>query len=214
MSKSVPTQNFIEINSIKQDTLILRNGGLRKALLVSGVNFDLLSEEEQGLVIYSFQAFLNSLNFPLQIFIHSRKINIDNYLSKLSVRYQEEPIDLLKNIIKGYQEFIHSFVGQNAIMEKSFFVVIPYDPIKLPSVGRLVFKKIIGLIKRKPITQTEISTVAQKDFENYLKQLNRRVDQTIEGLSQIGLRAVSLNEQELIEVFYNLYNPEAVERKT
>lgn len=213
MHKVTPTQQFIEINSIKQDTVILRNGGLRKVLLVNGANFDLLSEEEQGLIIYSFQSFLNSLNFSLQIFIHSRKINLGEYLNKLSARQQAEPLDLLRNIIKGYQEFIQHFISQNAIMEKSFFVVVPYDPIQLPLAGKLAFKKLIGWIKRKPITETETTAIARKDFESYLKQLNQRVDQTIEGLSQVGLRAVPLNEQELIEVFYNLYNPEIVERK-
>jgi|SRR3989344_6382416 len=208
-----PTQQFIEINEIKQDTIILRNGGLRKVLIISGLNFDLKSEEEREIIIYSFQSFLNSLNFPVQIFIHSRKINIEEYLSKLAVRQQEESMELLKNIIGEYQEFIRSFVGQNAIMEKTFFVVVPYDIIEVPKAGRNLVRNILGVFgKKKPTVEADIAT-AEKSFDQHLQQLTQRVDQVINGLNQVGLRAVALNESEITELFYNLYNPESVEKK-
>ena len=214
MSKSFPpSQNFIDIQSIKQDAIILRGGGLRKVLLVNGVNFDLQSEEEQGMIIYAFQNFLNSLKFSIQIFIHSRKLNIEQYLKKLTTRQKEESVDLLKNIITDYQEYIKSFVSQNAIMEKNFFVVVPFDPIQATVVGKVFFKKLAGWIKRKPVASEETAAVSKKALEQSFQQLNQRVDSVISGLAQIGLRAAVVNEKELSELFYNLYNPESVERR-
>ncbi len=211
--EALPTQKFIEIEEIKQDTIIMRNGGLRKILIVSGLNFDLKSEEEREMIIYSFQSFLNSLNFPVQIFIHSRKINIEEYLSKLATRQQEESMELLKNIIGEYQEFIRSFVGQNAIMEKTFFVVVPYDIIEVPKAGKNLVRNILGVFGKKPPTVEADLATNEKGFDQHLQQLNQRVDQVTNNLNQIGLRAVALNESEITELFYNLYNPESTEKK-
>ena len=213
IEEALPTQQFIEIEEIKQDTIMLRNGGLRKILLVSGLNFGLKSEEERGLIIYSFQSFINGLDFSVQIFIHSRKLNIEEYLKKLDQRQQEEQMDLLKNIIGEYREFISSFVAQNPIMEKSFFVVIPYDSIQIPKGGKKLAYKFLGVWGKKPPSEEVSAAAAQKNFEGRLQQLNSRVDQAINGLNQIGLRAVALNESEIIELFYNLYNPETTEKK-
>lgn len=211
--EALPTQQFIEIEEVKQDTMILRSGGLRKILIVTGLNFDLKSEEERGLIIYSFQNFLNSLNFSLQIFVHSRKLNIENYLSQLVVRQEQESMELLKNIIGEYREFISSFVSQNAIMEKTFFVVVPYDTIDLiqaKTFGKKVFNFFSG---KKTNVAEEEKLHLQQNFDHNLQQINQRVDQVVNGLNQIGLRAVPLNEAEITELFYNLYNPESVEKK-
>ena len=123
--ESQPTQKFIDIQSVRENTLILKNGSLRKILMVSGVNFDLKSEEEQGLITYAYQNFLNSLDFSVQVFLHSRRLNIEDYLKKLDTRQSEEENDLLKTQIAGYREFVASFVGQNPIMSKTFFGVVP-----------------------------------------------------------------------------------------
>lgn len=212
MSNVPATQSFIEVEKIQQDTLILRSGGLRKILIVTGINFDLKSEEEQGLIIYSFQNFLNALNFPVQLFVHSRKLNIDSYLNRLSARQQEEPVELLKNIIGEYQDFIRSFVGQNAIMQKTFFVVVPYDPVDITAVGKGISTSIKRLFGKKENLQLGAEEAQQK-FDQHREQINQRVDQVTASLAQIGLRAVPLNDGELTELFYNLYNPESVEKK-
>ncbi|TSC95821.1 MAG: hypothetical protein Athens101426_592 [Parcubacteria group bacterium Athens1014_26] len=206
--ESASTQQFIEIESIENGVVKLKGGGLRKILLVSGMNFDLKSEEEQGIIIYAFQGFLNSLDFSAQIFIHSRKININSYLQKLKGREDQEPNELLKSQISEYQSFIKSFVSENAIMEKTFFLVIPYDPIQMPKAGANITDAIKGLLGVKKTANTE-----EKNTEERIEQLEQRVDQVNGGLNQIGLRAVPINDTELIELFYNLYNPESVERK-
>lgn len=207
--ETFPTQQFIEIESIKNDSVKLKNGGLRKILLVSGVNFDLKSEEEQGLIIYAFQGFLNSLDFSVQFFIHSRKLNIENYIQKLETQEKLETNELLRNQIIEYREFINSFVSQNAIMEKNFFIVVSYNPTQMPKMGISIIDKAKNIL-----TGRESSDIpAQTPFEEQMEQLTQRVDHVTNGLNQIGLRAVPLNDEELKELFYNLYNPETVEKK-
>ncbi|PIT93215.1 MAG: hypothetical protein COU06_01195 [Candidatus Harrisonbacteria bacterium CG10_big_fil_rev_8_21_14_0_10_38_8] len=171
--------------------------------MVSGVNFELKSEDEQNAITYSYQNFLNSLNFSIQIFIHSRKINTDAYIAKMQTLESAETNPLLKTQIQEYREFIKAFVNENAIMDKAFFVVVPFDPVKIPSSG--------GLLKKKK--SKEVEENLDKDFNRNLNQLQQRVDQVITGLNQIGLRAIQLKDDEIVEFLYNLYNPEEVEKK-
>lgn len=206
-----PTQQFVDIESIREGTMILKNGALRKILMVSGVNFDLKSEEEQGLITYAYQNFLNSLDFSVQIFIHSRRLNIEDYVAKLEIRESEETNELLKNQISGYREFIKSFVGQNPIMNKTFFIVVPFDPIQLPGAATGIIENLLGAFKKKkPSTAAEEEKT--RNFQHNLLQLNQRVDRVLGGLNAIGLQAISLDDETIVELFYNLYNPEAVEK--
>ncbi len=206
MKEAQPTQQFVEIEDIRNGTVILKNGALRRILMVSGINFELKSEEEQNIITYTYQNFLNTLDFSVQTVIHSRKLNIENYLNKLAERQNEEANELLKNQISEYIEFIRSFVELNAVMAKTFFVVVTYDPITIPSSG----KKLLSFFKFGAKAKT---SVLEETLEQKITQLNQRTEQVINGLNQIGLRVVALNDEELIELFYNLYNPGTVERK-
>ena len=209
--EALPTQKFIEIKGVKNGVLLLKNGSLRQILMVSGMNFDLKSQEEQEAITFSYQNFLNSLNFSIEIFIHSRKINIEAYVENMGKVEAQETNPLLRTQISEYREFIKSFVKENAIMSKTFFVVVPFDPIVIPGSGEGgILSGILGKSK-KPNPQAEAAT--EKTLLHHLDQLQQRTDQIVTGLSQIGLRAVSLNDDETVELFYNLYNPETVEKK-
>lgn len=206
---SLATQQFVNIESINNGIIKLRGNAYRKILIVSGINFDLKSAEEQEMITLAFQSFLNSVDFTLQFFIHSRKINIENYLKKVEVRENQETNELLKNQIFEYREFIKSFVAQNAIMSKNFFVVVPFDSAGVSETGTNLKNKLFGLFGVKKSEEE-----GKKQTENeYLEQLDQRVNETIEGLNQVGLRVVPLNDEELSELFYNLYNPSTIEKK-
>lgn len=209
VKESLPTQDFIGIESIENGIIKLKTGALRKVLLVSGTNFSLKSEEEQGIITYAFQGFLNSLNFSIQIFIHSRKLNIADYLAKFEERESQEENQLLRNLIVEYREFIKTFVSQNAIMQKNFFVIVPYDPLNLPKAGLDIADKMLGWFKSRASSENEKS----ENIDEVMEQLNQRVDRVVGGLNQIGLRAVPLDTDELLELFYNLYNPTTIEKK-
>ncbi len=205
--ESQPTQKFVDIEAVREGTLVLKNGSLRKIIMVSGLNFDLKSEEEQGLITYAYQNFLNSLDFSVQIFIHSRRLNIEGYIKKLEGREHEEANELLKAQIAGYREFISSFVSQNPIMAKTFFVIVPFDAVTIPTAGG-----ILGIFGKKNTTAQAADK--EKDFQHRLSQLSQRTDRVLAGLSSIGLQAMPLENEAVIELFYNLYNPESVEKKT
>ena len=209
MPKSLSTQEFVELQEVRDGVVFLKNGALRQLLMVSGVNFDLKSETEQDLMTYAYQNLLNALNFSIQIFIHSRRLNIESYLQKLQERHTQETNGLLKTQIAEYIEFIKSFVANNAIMDKSFFVVVPYDPTVLPKAG----KRVLEFIKKRGYSTLENQiSQSKEDIQQNLQQLRQRVDQAIVGLQQIGLRAIPLSTEESIELIYNLYNPQLIER--
>lgn len=211
---ALPTQQFINAKGVKNGVLILRDGGLRQILLVSGINFDLKSEDEQNAITFAYQNFLNSLNFSLQIFVHSRRVNIEGYIENLKKVEAEETNPLLRTQISEYGEFIKSFTSQNAIMNKSFFVVVPYDSVSVPGFNAAGGG---GLLSRLMGKGSGDSKAAQEEddraFMQKTGQLAQRTEQVVTGLTQIGLRAVALRDDEIIELLYNLYNPEAVEKR-
>ncbi len=210
--QSTSTQQFVEIDSIRDGVVVLKSGGLRRVLMVSGINFDLKTEEEQAMIIGSYQSFLNTLDFTLQFFIHSRKLNTEEYLGFLKERREQEGNELLRTQIDEYSEFIRSFVEANAIMEKAFFVVVPYDFISAAAVSAaLPIPDFLKFWKTKSMEVEKRAVSA--DLESKIGQITQRTEQVAGGLRQIGLRAVPLNTEETIEFFYNLYNPEAVEVK-
>lgn len=201
-----PSQDFVEVQSIKDGVVYLKNKGLRQVLIVSGVNFDLKSEDEQNLILGTFQNFLNSLDFAVQFFIHSRKVNVEKYLKLMGSRKEEEQNELLKIQIDEYITFIKNFVDQNAIITKTFFVVVPYDPIVIPGGSK-------GLMSIFSSNKSAAKAAAEASLQENLEQLRRRAEQVITGLNQIGLRAVPLEDDDLVELYYNLYNPQLVEKK-
>ncbi|MDI6820614.1 MAG: hypothetical protein QMD65_00335 [Patescibacteria group bacterium] len=208
MEPALPTQKFVDIKNVKDGAVYLKNNGLRKILIVSGVNFDLKSEAEQSLILNTFQNMLNSLDFSIQFFVHSRKINVDEYLANMSTKKEKEPNELLKIQIEEYVEFIRSFVQENSIISKAFFAIVPYDPQPITSQTRGFLNTFKTLVK-KPST----NKVEEENTQKNLEQLDHRVNQVIDGLEQIGLRAVPLEDDEITELFYNLYNPQLVEKK-
>ena len=196
------TQQFLEIDQIKEGTVILKNGALRGVLMVSSQNFALKSEEEQNATIYQFQNFLNSLDFSIQVFIQSRKINITGYLEKLREMEEKQKNELLKIQTREYQEFIKSLVDVGSIMTKTFYTIIPFVPFELAKVE--TYKKLLAKpTNKKPLTEEE--------FHRYRSQLWQRMEFVALGLKRCGLRAVPLTTRELIELFWGVYHPEESE---
>ncbi len=207
-----PTQQFVEIEAITQGAVVLKGGALRKIVMVSGLNFDLKSEEEQEVIIYAYQNFLNALDFSVQMVLHSRRLDIDDYLRRLELIESSEANELLKNQLVEYRAFIKSLVGQNDIMAKSFFVVIPYDPVVIPKAGAGASRGILGFFGKKGAAASS-PPAEDPGFAAHLEQLRERTEQVLGGLRQIGLRAVPLEQEEVIELFINLYNPAPIEKK-
>jgi len=209
MKSSPSTQQFIDIENIEEDVVILKNSGLRQIIMVSGVNLDLVSDEERNSTLHLYQNFLNSLDFPVQFLVHSRKFNIENYLKNINELEKNEKNELLKNQIFEYGQFIKSFVEQNDIMSKMFLVIVPFNPVSLTPVKFNLF----GFFKKNKEEDSSSKNISDQEKQINFRQLRGRTDQVIDGLQSIGLRAVTLNNEELIELFYNFYNPENIEKE-
>lgn len=207
MPSAAAAQQFLAIDSIREDVVVLKDGGLRVVLMCSSFNFALKSADEQDAVIFQYQNFLNTLDFPLQFAIHSRRINVEPYLEALSERQKEEESELLKIQIGEYIEFIKTFVGASNIMSKVFYVVVPFTPAMIEKAG--LFSKITSLLGG---AQANGAALDARAFEERKHQVWQRVDTVIEGLQRFGIRSTPLNTEELIELFYGLYNPTEFEK--
>jgi type IV secretory pathway VirB4 component len=212
------SQDLVDIKEVRDGVVIVRDGSFRQVIMVGGVNFSLKSESEQTILTQGYQNFLNGIDFPLQVLIHSRKVNIDGYVATLAQRKEVEQSPLLKNQISEYIDFINGFVQKNAIMEKVFLVVVSYYAATAGVPGLKSAQGIFSSFgKKKPTTakgaEKKPSEEDEKEFHEQLEQLKQRTTQVTNGLLGIGLEATVLNNEQLIELFYNFYNPEAVERK-
>ena len=199
---SAPAQKFLAIDTIREDTLVLHNGTLRVILMCSSLNFALKSEDEQDAIIYQYQNFLNSLDFSIQFVIHSRRMNIAPYIDSLRERLKEEDNELLKIQTNEYIEFVKTFADISNIMSKTFYVVVPFTPIMTDNKGG-IFQTILSAV----LPKKNEKNMDDENFEHEKNQLWQRVDAVIAGLRRFGVRSAPLNTEELIELFYGLYNP-------
>lgn len=211
------TEKFVDIETIKDDCVILKDGSLRAVVMVSGINFDLLSDAEQEIVLNAYQNLLNGLDFSLQILIHSRKINLDSYLRQIKEIEANEVNELLKLQIQEYYNFINELVKTTNIMTKRFYIVVPYSPSLIStssSVNPLsqIFQKLPLPFGKKAKTVQENESNKEIEFTNNKMQLYHRISAVVSALKQMGLNAIRLKNPELIELYYNFYNPEKQER--
>jgi hypothetical protein len=198
---SVSTQQYLNIAEIKDDTVIMKDGTLRAVLLVSSINFALKSEDEQNAVIDSYVRFLNNLSFNLQIVIQSRELDIENYLQYLKGKEKEQTNKLLKVQTADYIEYIKELTSLGKIMNKRFYVVVPYN--SLSDKHKSFFSQISESLR--PAT---IIRLKEKTFKGYQEKLERRLESVMGGLESIGVAVARLDTQSLIELYYKTYNPE------
>lgn len=200
MRASSPTQEFVPIKEVRGGTIVLKDGGLRAIIAVSSVNLSLKSADEQIATIGQFQSFLNSIDFPVQIVVQSRRLDIRPYLNTLDemMRKQHEP--LLKLQTASYISFVREFTDQVAIMRKRFYVVIPYDEAVI-STNKGFLASFLGNNRKNSSGGTD--TV----FEEKQTQLDERVNIVTSGLGSAGMRTERLKTEEVIELFYKTFNP-------
>ena len=194
-------QKHLEINEIKDDVVILKNKGLRAILMGTSINFALKSTDEQDAVIYQYQNFLNSLDFPLQIMAASRKFDIEPYILSMKEKQAKQENELLRIQTTEYIDFVKGLTQMTNIMTQSFYIIIPYNPSTIKKLSFL--DQFLG--KKK---QTDAQDQAFQLLKNNLWQ---RVEFVSAGLRGIGIKTALLNTEELIELFYKLYNPNAKE---
>jgi len=198
---SASTQQYLDIDQIHDDTVVMKDGTLRAVLLVSSVNFALKAEEEQDALVAAYASMLNVLDFPIQIVIQSRKLNIDNYMDRLRESEKNQTNELLKIQIADYRVFISQLVDIGQIMSKKFFVVVPLNPMSNRQ------KSFYARLK-ETFAPVLFVTMRRDLFLKRKKDLDSRVSQLLGQLQNMGLSAVKLDTQGLIELYYNSYNPQ------
>ncbi|MCA9359778.1 hypothetical protein KC850_01940 [Candidatus Kaiserbacteria bacterium] len=193
------TQDFVSIRDIKENVVIGKDGQMLMLLLASSINFALKSIDEQRAVLSQFQNFLNTLDFTLQIYVQSRRLNIEPYLELLSGLKDKQDNELMQIQLREYVEFIKTFTTNVDVMSKNFFVVVPYTPSKIN-----ITKGITNLFTPG---QKNAALPNDMQFEEHRVQLEQRVGVVTEGLARVGVRTITLGNDELVELFYHIYNP-------
>jgi len=208
--KEASVQAYLEIAEVRDDVIILKDGSLRAILMVSSLNFDLKSPQEQESIIVGYQDFLNSFNFPIQITIRSKKLELGSYMEKLKNKAQEETNEFIKIQIEQYGGFIKSLLEISNIMDKKFYVTIPFYPTGLKTGIQKV-----GLFEKmaNSINPTSSEKKKEEEFEINKKQLLERVSLVASGLNSLDLRAAQLSTIDLIEFFYEIYNLDTAQRE-
>ena len=195
------TQTFLEIEDIKNDLVLLTDGTCALVIETSAVNFSLLSEKEQDAMIYAYSGLLNSLSFPIQIYIRSKRKDISGYVDKLIEAQGKQTDPQLANRIKSYREFITTTVKERNVLDKKFYIVIPFSSLELGvgNVGSFMTKK--GLPYPKNYILERAKTVLIPKRDHILRQMNR-----------LGLKGIQLPVQRLIELFHDIYNPQTTNK--
>ena len=204
MPKSGPsTQKFVPIKDVRENVVVLKNGQLCTILLASSINFALKSEDEQQAILMQFQNFLNTLDFSLQIYVQSRRLNIEPYIAQLQEQENQQYNDLMRIQLKEYIDFIRQFTNDVNVMTKNFFVVIPYMPAVFDA--KQGIGKLLG-----GSSKSTAESMQQGSFVEHRSQLEQRVSIVERGLNRIGVRTAPLANEELVELFYHIFNPRDV----
>lgn len=205
------TQNSLLLSEVRDNMVIMADGTFRAVVACKSINFDLMSSQEREGVEYSYQNFLNSLNFPMQILIRSQRVDIGPYIDRLSEIRRSQDNMLLGVLMDDYINFIDALSQDANIMNKSFFIAIPYYPqgdvASLVDQGKGFFGKLFAKQKNN-VTKIDTAT-----YEKARTEIKNRVDNVTAGLFQVGVQAVQLSTKELGELYYNVYNPDTAVRE-
>jgi hypothetical protein len=196
-----PSQDFVPIEQIRDGIVVLRDGSVRAILMASSINLTLKSADEQAAILGQFQNFLNSLDFSFQISIQSRALDIRPYLTLLEGRYNDQQSELMKIQVREYIDFVSRFVSTSSIMNKAFYLVIPYNPVVIVNE-----KGVGGLQGLLSANKGEQKNISPEVFEEYRSQMEQRISIVVSGLGRTGIRVAQLGTEEVIELYYRLFN--------
>lgn len=214
-TKSNPnsTQNALLIAEIRDGIVIMNDGSFRSVVMVKSINFDLMSPQEQEAVEYSYQGFLNSLYFPVQIFIRSQRVDLQPYIEKLDKIRTEHDNMLLAMLMEDYIGYIDALSRQTNIMDKKFYIVIPYQPVTEVQKALTQSKNFFSGLNAMFNSKEQHVTINEGDLEKAKTELRNRVQAVLAGLMQSGIQGLPLDTQELIELYYDTYNPDTATRQ-
>lgn len=204
-------QNSLQIAEVRENMVIMRDGSFRAVVACKSINFDLMSSREREGIEYSYQNFLNSLYFPAQIFIRSQRVDIGPYIDRLVSMRRNQDNMLLGVLMDDYINFIDVLSQEANIMDKSFFIVVPFYPAGDLTDLRDQAKGFFGKLFAKPPSET--IKIDEASYAKAKDEIGNRVNAVMSGLFQMGVKSVQLNTKELGELYYNIYNPDTAVRE-
>jgi hypothetical protein len=207
------TQNTLQIAEIRDGIVIMNDGSFRSVIMVKSINFDLMSPQEQEGVEYSYQNFLNSLYFPVQIFIRSQKVDLQPYIEKLDKIRTEHDNMLLALLMEDYIGYIDALSQQTNIMDKKFYIVVPYFPHIDVQKALTQSKNFFSGLSAMFSSKEQHITINEAELETAKTELRNRVQSVLSGLMQCTIQGLPLDTQELIELYYDTYNPDTATRQ-
>lgn len=209
-SNPTSTQNALEIAEIRDGIVIMNDGSYRAVVMCQSINYDLMSPQEREAVEFSYQGFLNSLYFPIQVFVRSQKVDLRPYIERLDKIRSEHDNMLLALLMDDYLDYIDALAQQTNIMDKKFYVIIPFfqqlDAQKAVQASKTFLSTILGKKEQKV-------TINEYDLEQAKTELKNRIQAVMSGLQQCGVQSIPLDTQELIELYYDAYNPDTATRQ-
>jgi hypothetical protein len=207
------TQNALQIAEIRDGIVIMNDGSYRSVVMVKSINFDLMSPQEQESVEYAYQGFLNSLYFPIQIFVRSQKVDLQPYIEKLDKIRTEHDNMLLALLMDDYIGYIDGLAQQTNIMDKKFYIVIPFFPTVSTQKALTQSKNFFSGLTALFNTREDHVVINEPDLEKAKAELRNRVQAALGALQQCGIQGLPLDTQELIELYYDTYNPDTATRQ-
>jgi hypothetical protein len=207
------TQNMLQIAEIRDGIVIMNDGSFRSVVMVKSINFDLMSTAEKEAVEYNYQNFLNSLYFPMQIFIRSQKVDIAPYIEKLDKIRSEHDNMLLALLMDDYIDYMSALAEQTNIMDKKFYIVIPFFPHVDVQKAISQSKNFVTGLAALFSSKEQHVVINEADLEKAKNELRNRVQAVLNGLQQCNIQGLPLDTQELIELYYDTYNPDTATRQ-
>lgn len=206
------TQNTLLFSELRDNMVIMNDGGFRAVIACKSINFDLMSSKEREGIEYSYQNFLNSLTFPVQILIRSQRVDIGPYIDRLTNIRRDQENMLLNVLTDDYIDFIDTLSQEANIMDKTFYVVIPYFPHGDLDTIKRSSKSLLGTIfGGNPKSRAVV--INHEQYEKAKDEIKNHVDAVVSQLFQMGIKSVQLNTKELGELYYNFYNPDTAVRE-
>lgn len=215
--------DFMEFDKV-EDNMIIQKNGTRYVMVVEcqGINYDLMSRAEKVGVEEGFVQFLNTLAYPIQLYIQTRKINLENSLntykneiakveqeySRQKTRYQAI-ISNPNSTEEQKKQALYEFTKQKNLYEYGKDII--YNTERMSLNKNILDKKYYVIIPYYPEEASQGNFAKEEIRELAFSELYTRAQSIIRTLSVSSVVGRVLSSTELVDLLYVAYNREDAE---
>lgn len=215
--------NFLEFDNITDDMIIQKNE--KRFLMVTeyqGINYDLMSEMEKIAVEEGFLQFLNTLRHPIQLYVQTRTVNLQNSIQTYQSRIKDIELTLEK-MQREYNQMLESGNYNEEQKEKSFYNLVRQK--NLCEYGKDIIFNTEKMNLNKNILNKKYYIVVsyysdelpndqfdKEEIRNIaFSELYTKSQSMIRTLSSCGISGKILDSNELVDLLYTAYNRDEAE---